>query len=88
LPDGTLFVEEPRFDPVAGRLETTWHWSGAGGSGAKRASIRMYTATELVVLMRAAGLVVRSTHHGCSAEPFAGPGTATGSRLGVLAVRE
>jgi D-alanine-D-alanine ligase len=68
LPDGTLFVEEPRFDPVAGRLETTWYWSGAGGSGAKRASVRMYTATELVELMRAAGLVVRSTHNGCSGE--------------------
>lgn len=33
LPDGTLVLEEPRFDPVAGRIETTWHWAGPAGAG-------------------------------------------------------
>src|SRR5215470_12410263 len=33
LPDGTLFIEERQFDPVAGRVQTTWFWSGPDGSG-------------------------------------------------------
>ena len=44
-------LEEPRFDPVAGRVETTWFWSGPRGSGQKSASIRVYTITELVRLL-------------------------------------
>jgi SAM-dependent methyltransferase len=85
--DGTLIVEEPRFDPVAGRVETTWYWSGPRGSGEKSASVRVYTATELVKLVEAAGLRLRSVHAGCSPEPFVAPGEATGKRLGVLAER-
>ncbi len=81
-------VEEPRFDPVAGRMETTWYWSGPGGSGHKSASFRVYTATELLRLMEAAGLRLRSVHNGCSSEPFVAPGSAIGGRLGLLAVRE
>lgn len=88
LPDGTLLVEEPRFDPVAGRMATTWYWSGPGGSGQKSASIRVYTATELVRLMEAAGLRLRSVHDGCSSAPFVTPDSAIGGRLGLLAVRE
>jgi SAM-dependent methyltransferase len=87
LPDGTLLLEEPRFDPVAGRVETTWYWSGPSGSGEKRASFRVYTATELVKLIEQAGLHVRSVHRGCFPEPFIEQGTPVGGRLGVLAVR-
>jgi hypothetical protein len=25
LNDGTLLIEEPQFDPVAGRIDTTWY---------------------------------------------------------------
>jgi len=88
LPDGTLLVEEPRLDPIAGRVETTWYWSGPGGSGQKSGSIRAYTATELVRVVEAAGLRLRSAHEGCSTEPFVAPGSAVGGRLGLLAVRE
>jgi SAM-dependent methyltransferase len=88
LPDGTLLVEEPRLDPIAGRVETTWYWSGPGGSGQKSGSIRAYTATELVRIVEAAGLRLRSSHDGCSTEPFVAPGSAIGGRLGLLAVRE
>jgi SAM-dependent methyltransferase len=88
LPDGTLLVEEPRLDPVAGRVETTWYWSGPSGSGQKTASIRVYTATELVRLLEVAGLKLHSAHNGCSPEPFVAPGGAIGPRLGLLAVRE
>jgi SAM-dependent methyltransferase len=88
LPDGTLLVEEPRLDPIAGRVETTWYWSGPGGFGQKSASIRAYTATELVRVVEAAGLRLRSVHNGCSTEPFVAPGSAIGGRLGLLATPE
>jgi SAM-dependent methyltransferase len=88
LPDGTLLVEEPRLDPLAGRVETTWYWGGPGGCGQKSASIRVYTATELVRIVEAAGLRLRSAHNGCSTEPFVVPGSPVGGRLGLLAARE
>ncbi len=82
LPDGTLLVEEPKFDPIQGRIETTWFWSGPKGSGEKTASIRIYTATELISLLQRAGLKFRSAHNGCSTEPLEVDG-----RLGLLAER-
>jgi SAM-dependent methyltransferase len=88
LPDGTLLVEEPRLDPVAGRVETTWYWSGPSGSGCKSASVRVYTATELVRVVESAGLRLCSVYNGCSSEPFVAPGATIGNRLGLLAVRE
>jgi SAM-dependent methyltransferase len=88
LPDGTLLVEERRFDPVAGRIEITWHWSGPEGAGRKQASSRLYTATELVRLLDAAGLRFRSAHSGCSPGSFVTPDSPIGGRLGLLAVRD
>lgn len=87
LPDGTLVIEEPRLDPVSGRVETTWYWSGPGGSGQKSASIRVYTATELVALVEAVGLQVRGVYDGCSQAPFVAEGAAIGGRLGLLTER-
>ena len=82
--DGTLMLEESRLDPMTGRIETTWYWSGPSGTGEKRASARMYTSTELVRMIQAAGLRLLSLHNGCSPEPFLGPA----GRLGVLSVRD
>src|SRR5262249_1665210 len=87
LPDGTLLFEDPRFDPVTGRVDSTWYWSGPHGSGQKSASIRTYTATELVRLVESVGLTFRSAHAGCTPEPFVGAGSGIGGRLGLLAVR-
>jgi SAM-dependent methyltransferase len=87
LADGTLLIEQPRFDPLAGRVETTWYWSGPAGSGQKSASIRVYSATELVRLLESAGLRVTAAHEGCSVDPFVKPGQAIGNRLGLLAER-
>jgi SAM-dependent methyltransferase len=81
--DGTLVVETPRFDGIAGRSETTWHWAGPRGSGQKSASLRIYSATELVRLIEGAGLTFLSAHKGCSPEPF----SPFEGRLGLLYTR-
>ena len=87
LVDGTLLIEEPQFDPVAGRVHTTWYWSGPTGSGSKSGSVRVYTITEWVKLLATAGLTFRSAHRGCSAEPFRAEGPEMGGRVGLLAER-
>jgi 2-polyprenyl-3-methyl-5-hydroxy-6-metoxy-1,4-benzoquinol methylase len=87
LPDGTLVVEEPRFDPITGRMASRWHWSGPAGHGTKQGSFRIYSATELVSLLERAGLRFRSAHRGCSPEPFRAEGPDLGGRLGLLAER-
>jgi SAM-dependent methyltransferase len=88
LPDGTLVMEEPRLDPVAGRMHTTWYWHGPSGSGQKTGDFRVYSATELVNLLERAGWRVQSTYDGCSTEPFVAPGASIGGRLGVRALHE
>jgi SAM-dependent methyltransferase len=85
LSDGTLVVEQPRFDPVAGRVNTTWYWYGPRGSGHKSASIRLYCITELVALMARAGLGFVSAHRGCLLAPFKSEGPDLGGRVGLLA---
>ncbi len=87
LPDGTLLLEVPRFDAVAGRMETVWYWAGPSGSGQKPASIRVYSITEIVRMIERAGLRFRSAHAGCSAEPFRAEGPSMGGRVAILAER-
>ncbi len=84
LADGTLIIEEPTFDPIAGRINTCWYWSGPSGSGSKPASIRVYSITELIRLMDRAGLRFLSAHKGCLTEPFKAEGTDMGGRVGIL----
>ena len=85
LPDGTLVVEEPSFDAITGRVNTKWFWSGPGGQGVKTASFRVYSATELVALLRRAGLCFLSAHKCCSTVPFKAEGGDMGGRLVLLA---
>jgi SAM-dependent methyltransferase len=88
LPDGTLVIEEPNFDPIAGRVNTSWYWSGPKGSGHKPGSLRVYSATELIALMQRAGLHFQSAQRGCSPEPFKAEGPDMGGRLAILARRQ
>jgi SAM-dependent methyltransferase len=87
LADGTLILEEPKLDPVTGRVETCWYWAGPGGVGQKPASIRVYTITELVKLLERAGLRFRSAHAGCSPDPFVAKGPMMGGRVALVAER-
>ena len=86
LPDGTLLLEEPRFDPIAGRVETSWFWSGPRGSGQKSASIRVYTITELVRLLERVGLRLEAALHPGTGAPFSAAGPALGGRVLLVAV--
>ncbi|HUJ51717.1 MAG TPA: class I SAM-dependent methyltransferase [Bryobacteraceae bacterium] len=88
MADGTLVVEEPVFDPIAGCVNFCWYWWGPSGKGEKSGSMRTYSATELIALMKQAGLCFRSAHRGCSAEPFKAEGPDMGGRLAILSERE
>lgn len=87
FPDGTLMIEEPRFDPLAGRVDTTWHWWGPQGSGAKSASLRLYTVGELARLLGQAGLELRALLEGCGPGRYDPAGPEVGGRIGLVAAR-
>ncbi len=87
LPDGTLVIDEPKLAPIRGRVEVSWYWSGPRGSGEKHASLRVYTATELVRLLQAAGFQFEAAFKGCSTTPFEAKGQDMGGRIALLAVR-
>ena len=87
LPDGTIFMEQPRLDVVTGRIENRWFWQGPNGGGQKSASIRIYTIGELIALVEQAGLRFLSLHRGCSPEPFVASGWNLGGRVGLVAER-
>ena len=83
LPD-LMVIEEPKFDPATGRIDTTWYWSGPIGSGSKSASFRVYAITELVSLVERAGLTVRGIHRGLTTEPY---GSELNGRVAIVASR-
>ena len=87
LPDGTLVVEEPAFDPITGRVNTAWYWSGPSGNGSKSASLRVYSLTELIRMLDSVGLRFLSAHSGCSKEEFRAQGPEMGGRVAILTER-
>jgi SAM-dependent methyltransferase len=87
LPNGTLVVEEPTFDPISGRVNTCWYWSGPEGQGAKSASLRLYTATELVRMLESVGLRFLSAYRGCSTQTYKAEGPELGGRIAILTER-
>jgi len=88
LADGTLFQEEPSFDPIAGRIDTTWYWQGPRGAGQKSASLRVYAIPELIALVEKAGFTFASAHRGCSVEPYRPAAADLSWRFGLLAKKK
>jgi len=88
MPDGTLFLDEPDFDPISGVVRLNWYWSGPGGSGEKHAQWRGRTPTEIVGLLEHAGLRFAGAYKGLSKTPYKAEGPEAGGRLAVVAVRE
>lgn len=87
LPDGTLFVQEPRFDVLSGRAEISYFWQGPSGGGQKRSSVRIYTVTELVQLLERAGFRFRRLLQSPTGKPFEAKGTSMGGRVAIIAQR-
>ena len=58
LSDGTVMLEERRYDAARGRFETCWTFVRGGERRERRFSHRAYTAPELTALTAAAGLRV------------------------------
>lgn len=88
LPDGTLFLDQSDFDAISGVMHLHWYWSGPGGSGEKHADWRCYTPTQIVDLLRRAGLRYTAAYKGLSKTPYSADGPEAGGRLAVVAVRE
>jgi 2-polyprenyl-3-methyl-5-hydroxy-6-metoxy-1,4-benzoquinol methylase len=88
LPDGTLFLDESDFDAISGVVSLNWYWSGPRGSGEKHAEWRCYTPTQIVDLLRRAGLRFKAAYKGLSKTPYRAEGPETGGRLAVVGVRE
>jgi SAM-dependent methyltransferase len=70
LQDGTEVAARRRFDPLRGISHEVLRWRGPAGSGKKRHSLRLRTATELAGLMEAAGLAVSAAYGGWDLERF------------------
>ena len=87
LPDGTLFLDDPDFDSIAGIVRLNWYWSGPNGSGEKHAQWRCYTPTQIVGLLGRAGLHLEAACKGLSKTPFKAEGPDAGGRLALIAVR-
>jgi len=69
LPDGALLLDEPDFDAISGVVHLNWYWSGPAGSGEKHADWRCYTRTQIVDLLRRAGLRFTGAYKGLSKLP-------------------
>jgi SAM-dependent methyltransferase len=88
MADGTLFLDDPVFDPIAGMVYLHWYWSGPQGSGEKHAQWRCYTPTQIVGLLERAGLYYVGAYRGLSKTPYTAEGPEAGGRLTVIAKRD
>jgi SAM-dependent methyltransferase len=71
LRDGAFAVSERAFDPVAGTNVVSHRWHAPDGElRERRHELRVYTATELDRMLRAAGLVPTAWYGGFELEPL------------------
>ena len=83
LGEGRLLLEQRTFDPVSGLAQTTQTLIESSGARDSRTfSIRVYTATELLAMLAAAGFSEARCHGDLEGGPF-----ATDTRLVVVARR-
>jgi ubiquinone/menaquinone biosynthesis C-methylase UbiE len=68
--DGTLFVQERTFDPLAGVLNVHSTWRRGSRQGVREHRLRLYTATRLSELCTEAGLVVEQAYEGFEDKPL------------------
>ena len=81
--EGRLLLEQRTFDPAAGIAQVTQTLIGNDGTRESRPfSVRIYTATELLAMLRAAGF----TDARCTGD-FAGAPFASDTRLVITATR-
>jgi ubiquinone/menaquinone biosynthesis C-methylase UbiE len=81
LGEGRLLLEQRTFDPVGGVAQTTQTLIDKDGRRESRPfATRVYTATELVAMLRAAGFAKTTCHGDLSGAPF-----GTGTRLVIVA---
>ena len=84
-PDGITMREKNEFDPATGRIRSTWTWNSPTHAGSRNSSMRVYSATELVAMMREVGFVGVECRVGISDQKF-GEDTM-GERLGLLCTK-
>ena len=84
MSDGTLVVQLREFDAVAGVNTVTHRWQGPDGAQHERTHrIRVYTATDLNRMLRAAGLVPQDWYASFTLRPL----TFDARRLLVVAAK-
>jgi SAM-dependent methyltransferase len=81
--EGRVVLEQRTFDPVAGVAQSTQTVIyGSGERDSRTFSVRVYTVTELLAMLRRAGYAEMRCHGGVSGEPF-----DVGTRLAIVARR-
>jgi SAM-dependent methyltransferase len=88
LPDGTIFLDEPTFDAIAGIVTLNWYWSGPKGTGEKHIRWHCYTPTQIVTMLEDAGLSFTGAYKGLSKIPFQAEGPDAGGRIAIVATRQ
>jgi len=69
-PNGLTMREKNAFDPVTGRIQTTWTWNSPTQSGQRSSEMRLYSVTELVVLLRDLGFYEIEVRAGLTDTPL------------------
>lgn len=68
--DGRILLEEREFDPVANRVHTQTTVLNGAEKRVYASSIRVYTVTELDLLLAAAGMTIGAVHGGLDFRPY------------------
>ncbi len=68
--DDRIILEEREFDPVANRVHTRTTVFDGAERREYQSSIRVYTVTELDLLLAAAGMTIREVHGGLDFRPY------------------